>query len=242
MRTILITGASRGIGRAIAMRFACDEECRLILNSKTGGEKLREAADEIRAMGRECITIAGDVSDPSFIRRMINEVHEAGYRVDVLVNNAGISYVGLVQDMSVEDFRRVIDTNLCAVHYLTAAVISDMIAQKNGRIINISSVWGNIGASCEVVYSASKGGVNSYTKALARELAPSGIAVNAVACGAIDTDMNKCFSKEELEELAEEIPVGRLGTPEEVAELVYGIAGQSPYLTGQIITMDGGWT
>ena len=116
-----------------------------------------------------------------------------------------------------------------------------MLSKKAGKIINISSVWGSVGSSCEVAYSASKGGLNSFTKALAKELAPSNIQVNAIACGCIDTEMNQCFSEEERRELIDEIPAGRFGTPEEVSNLVYTIANESAFLTGQIITLDGGW-
>ena len=144
-------------------------------------------------------------------------------------------------DMGDDEWRRVIDTNLSSVFYCCRAAIPPMISRKSGRIINISSMWGNSGASCEAAYSASKAGVNGLTKALAKELAPSNIQVNAIACGIIDTAMNACFSEEELSALKEEIPAGRLGTPEEVAELAFTLAENHPYLTGQIIGLDGGY-
>ena len=134
-----------------------------------------------------------------------------------------------------------INTNLSAVHYLTRAVIPEMLKVKKGRIINVSSVWGEYGASCEVAYSASKGGVNAYTKAAAKELAPSGISVNAVACGCIKTDMLNVYSEEELAALSEQIPCGRLGNPDEIAEVLLKMAEMPAYLTGQIVTVDGGW-
>ncbi len=150
--------------------------------------------------------------------------------------------MGLLTDMKDEDWRRVLGTNLDSLFYTCRAAVPGMVKRHEGRIINISSVWGNVGASCEVAYSASKGGVNSFTKALAKELAPSGISVNAIACGVIDTDMNRNeLSEQELSELEEEIPVGRMGSPEEVAELVLHICDAPLYFTGQVITMDGGW-
>ena len=160
---------------------------------------------------------------------------------DVLINNAGISHVGLLSDMSLLEWNQVIQVNLTSLFCCCKHAIPAMVQRKSGVIINISSVWGNVGASCEVAYSASKGGVNAFTKALAKELAPSGISVNAIACGAIDTRMNHCFSQEERMQLAEEIPLGRLGAPQEVARLALSVACAPQYMTGQIITLDGGW-
>lgn len=168
-------------------------------------------------------------------------IREQFGHIDVLVNNAGISYVGLLTDMSEEDWNRVISSNLTSVFNCCSLAIPEMVRKKSGKIINISSVWGNVGASCEVAYSASKGGMNAFTKALAKELAPSNIQVNAIACGAIDTEMNSLLTDEELSELKNEIPAGRLGRAEEVADLVYQLSRDNTYLTGQIIGLDGGW-
>ena len=172
---------------------------------------------------------------------MVNKTLEKFSKIDVLVNNAGISYIGLLTDMQIEDWNHIVATNLTSVFSTCRCCVPSMVSQKSGKIISISSVWGNVGASCEVAYSASKGAVNSFTKALAKEVAPSGISVNAIACGTIDTSMNACFSAEERADLESEIPCGRYGTPVETAELAYAIVSQSPYLTGQIITLDGGW-
>ena len=161
--------------------------------------------------------------------------------MDVLVNNAGISHIGLLPDMSVEEWRRVMAVNLDSCFYTAKYATPMMLKYQAGKIINISSVWGNVGASMEVAYSASKGGVNAFTKALAKELAPSNIQVNAIACGIIDTAMNACFSEEDLEAITSEIPANRLGKPEEIAQLTLQIAKSPEYLTGQIITIDGGW-
>jgi 3-oxoacyl-[acyl-carrier protein] reductase len=152
-----------------------------------------------------------------------------------------MSYVGLLTDMEYEDWRKVISTNLDSCFLTCANAVPAMVRRHSGKIINISSVWGNVGASMEVAYSASKGGMNAFTKALAKELAPSNIQVNAIACGVIDTDMNKCFDKEDMRALIEEIPADRIGKPEEVAELVGMLCSGNDYLTGQIITLDGGW-
>ena len=159
----------------------------------------------------------------------------------MLVNNAGISYVGLLTDMSNQDWDHILHTNLSSVFYCSRAAIPHMVFQKSGKIINISSMWGRTGASCEAAYSATKAGVNGLTMALAKELAPSNIQVNAIACGVIDTEMNACFTDEERSILREEIPAGRFGTPEEVAALVLDLARQHTYLTGQIIGLDGGY-
>ena len=249
-RTVIITGASRGIGRATSIRFA-SQGYNVVLNSINGGYKLDEAiklcqdaaSSNPNHSGKktEIIGIPGDVSDSLFSTELIKETYTLFGRIDVLVNNAGISYVGLIQDTDDSAWQKIINTNLSSVHYCTRAAIPYMLKEKTGHIINISSVWGNIGASCEVAYSASKGGINAYTKAAAKELAPSGISVNAIACGCIDTDMNKCFSQEDLEAVAAEIPAGRLGTAEEAAEAIYAASLLPSYLTGQIITMDGGW-
>lgn len=243
MTNILITGASRGIGRAIAMRFA-RENCNLFVNSLNGGTKLEETVAVLNALRSEnhtegdIVQMRGDVGDPDFVRSMFAHIEDG---VDILINNAGISYVGLLQDMTDGDWDRILRTNLSSVHYCCHEAIPQMLKKESGRIVNISSVWGNVGASCEVAYSATKGAINAYTRALAKELAPSHITVNAVACGCVDTDMNKCFSQEEKAVLCEEIPVGRFAEADEVARLVHDLCYQSEYLTGQVITMDGGW-
>ncbi len=240
-RVALITGASRGIGAAIARTFAA-AGYHLVLCCQNHLTELETIAKEIES--QNAVTVRchkGDVSDADFVRGMVEESLREFEQIDVLVNNAGISMVGLLQDLADEDWERILSVNLSSVFYACKAVIPSMIRQQSGCIINLSSVWGNVGASCEVAYSATKGGVNSFTKALAKELAPSHIAVNALACGTIDTEMNGHLNEEEREALAEEIPYGRFGMPEEVAECVLHLAEMPDYLTGQIITMDGGW-
>lgn len=240
-QTVLITGASRGIGRAIAVKFA-KEGHPVIINCNKSVNKLDELTNFITDnYNVKCIGIPGDVSDSAFINEMFDIAERETGEVEILINNAGISHIGLLSDMTDDEWNRILNTNLSSVFYTSRRAIPAMVRNRCGKIINISSVWGNCGASCEAAYSATKGAINSLTKALGKELAPSNIQVNAIACGVIDTDMNKCFSDEERKELADEIPAGRFGKPEEVAELAYNIATSHSYLNGQIITLDGGW-
>ena len=237
-KTALITGASRGIGKAIAKEFAI-QGYDLYLTCISSIEQLKDYALELEhTHGIRCLAIQADMGCYEDVANVFEQIPA----LDVLVNNAGISYVGLLSDMTPEEWHNVMHTNLDACFYTSKLAIPLMLQNHSGRIINISSVWGNVGASMEVAYSASKGGVNTFTKALAKELAPSNIQVNAIACGLIDTDMNKCFSPEELEAVTAEIPADRMGNPEEIAKLAYQLATAPTYLTGQIITIDGGWT
>ncbi|MCM1135767.1 MAG: SDR family NAD(P)-dependent oxidoreductase [Clostridium sp.] len=237
-RKVLITGASRGIGRAAAYALAMDG-WDLFLVCKNSEKALLSIKEELeKTYSISCETALCDVSDPNQVETMIRRAGD----IHVLINNAAVSYVGLVTDMTLEEWRGVIDTNLSSLFYTCRLVTPQMVRRKEGKIINVSSVWGRVGASMEAAYSASKGGVDSFTKALAKELAPSGIQVNGIAFGVIDTDMNACFSEEEMETLKEEIPMGRLGSAEEAGEMIRLLAGAPAYLTGQIITMDGGWT
>lgn len=237
----LITGASRGIGKAIAFELA-KAGYHLSLCCHAKEEQLFQLATELKeTYGVSVLCFCGDVGCFDFVEHMIQDTLLKYGQIDVLVNNAGISYVGLLTDMQPSDWENLLSTNLTSVFATCRNALPSMVARKTGKIINISSVWGLSGASCEVAYSATKGGVNAFTKALAKELAPSNIQVNAIACGVIDTDMNRCFSKEELSALAEEIPAGRMGQPGEVAAMVLSLCTAPSYLTGQIITLDGGW-
>lgn len=237
MKRALITGASRGIGKAIAREFA-SKGFELYLFCNKNMELLETYAKELeRDYGILCHCYACDVKKTEEFLTLLQDLPD----MDVLINNAGISYIGLLSDMTLEQWQDVIQTNLTACFLTCKSVIPGMVRKKSGKIINISSVWGNVGASMEVAYSASKGGINSFTKALAKELGPSNIQVNAVACGVIDTDMNRCFGEEDMQALIEEIPADRIGKTEEVAFLVGQLATQNTYLTGQIITLDGGW-
>ncbi len=240
-KTILVTGASRGIGRSIAVKFA-SEGYHVFLNCRTSVAELTTVKDYIENnYHTPCSIAAGDAGNAADVARMFADIHQTCGHLDVLVNNAGISYIGLLMDMSDEDWRQVIDTNLSSVFYCCRAAIPPMISRKSGRIINISSMWGTSGASCEAAYSASKSGVNGLTRALAKELAPSSIPVNAIACGVIDTQMNSQLSDEERKELEDAIPAGRYGTPDEIARIVWDTANAPEYMTGQIIGVDGGY-
>lgn len=240
LRTILITGASSGIGASTAIAFAKPNN-RLILVSRKNREGLKKIEDEGRERGAEVLSILADVSDYEACKLLVQQAVERFGTIDLLVNDAGVSHIGLFQDMTPDEWQRVMNVNIGSVMNLCHLVIPSMVHRHHGRIINISYVWGNVGASCEAVYSASKGAINSFTKALAKELAPSNIQVNAIAFGAIETPMNAWLSKEEAEALADEIPAGREGTKEEAAQMICMVADAPDYLTGQIITMDGGW-
>ena len=237
-RTALVTGASRGIGRAIAEALA-REGYRLYLTCLHSEKELTNLSHHLsQTCHIECTPIIADMG--SF--QEVNRVFESISDLTLLVNNAGVSHIGLLHEMSVEEWQSVLDVNLNALFYTCRMAVPLMLKRHAGKIINISSVWGNTGASMEVAYSASKGGVNAFTKALAKELAPSNIQVNAIACGVIDTDMNRCFSPEELADLQAEIPSDRVGQSCEVAELLLSLLNAPSYLTGQVITLDGGWT
>lgn len=233
----LITGASRGIGRAIATEFA-KAGYNLIMTCEKNKEMLDDLAKSLSdEYGVKCICHMIDISDPD----MVNAVFDSIGQLDVLINNAGISYVGLLTDMTVDDWHRTMGVNLDSLFYTCKNAVPIMLRQGHGSIINISSVWGHRGASMEVAYSTSKGGVDAFTKALAKELAPSGINVNAISCGLIDTDMNSHLSREEIDGVIEEIPADKIGTPSDVAKLVLSIAKVPSYVTGQIIGINGGW-
>lgn len=235
--TALITGASRGIGLAIAEALAA-HNYNLILTCSNSVNELKNIALRLSSKHSiECRAVCLDAADAHNTKLLFDSVTT----LDVLVNNAGISHIGLLQDMSIEEWHKVIDTNLSSTFYTCKYAVPIMLQQHNGKILNISSVWGSCGASMEVAYSASKGGLDAFTKALAKELAPSHISVNALACGAVDTDMNSCFSDDEIAALCDEIPFGRMAYTKEIAEAAINIITAPAYLTGQIITVDGGW-
>ena len=230
MRNVLITGASRGIGAAAARYFAQNGD-RVIVNynkSKAAAEKL---AKEVGG-----IAIKADVSKTDEVDAMFAQ---AG-RVDVLVNNAGIAGFYMLDAMTDEEWRNMIDVNLNSVFYCSRAVLPQMINRKNGAIINVSSMWGICGAACEVAYSTAKAGIIGFTKALAKEVGPSGIIVNCVAPGAIDTDMNICLDDDAKRELCDETPLGRMGTPEEIAKAIFFLADDKSFITGQVLSPNGG--
>ena len=233
MKTALITGASRGIGEATAYQLTKEYDCVAIMSRNTDG-KLNTVANQIHTTTNcECIPFTGDVSDFAFVEECVRSLAASGHPVDTLVNNAGISLVGLFQDMTPEEFDYILRINVTSVYNTCHAVIPDMVRNQRGRILNISSVWGLVGASCEVAYSATKGAINSLTMALAKELAPSHIAVNAIAFGDL--------SVEEKKTLCEEIPAEKMAAPEEAAACISHILAMPDYMTGEILKFDGGW-
>ena len=240
MEYALITGASRGIGKGIALAMAA-AGYNLILTCHRNSSQLLQTADMAKNLGVQVVTFCGDISKPQVCEELFSMLSDKNIYPHILINNAGISYVGLLQDMTYEEWDNCISTNLSSIFYICRLAIPSMLSKHKGKIINISSVWGNAGASCEVAYSAAKGGVNAFTKALAKELAPSNIQINAIAFGAIDTDMNSHLDDNEKNILIEEIPSGRMGNIDEAGQMVLNILNSPDYLTGQIITMDGGW-
>lgn len=239
-KNVLVTGASRGIGRAIAIAFA-EAGWSVGICCRHSAAELESLKKIIEAMGRRCFACLGDIGNYEDARAFVTGAADFLGPIDCLVNNAGISHIGLLSDMSPEEWNHIIQTNLTSVFNCCHGIIPGMVARQTGSIINISSVWGICGASCEVAYSATKGGINAMTRALAKELAPSSIQVNAIACGAIDTEMNQFLDEEERNALLEEIPAGRMGRAEEVGKLAYQLGSEDSYLTGQIIQLDGGW-
>lgn len=240
-KTILVTGASRGIGQAIAHAFA-DCGYYVFLNCNSSVKELKKVQQEIEEKHPDMAAcVPGNIGDPDAVREIFRQIYAKCDALDVLVNNAGVSHLGLLSDMTDAEWNRVIQTDLSSVFYCCREAIPKMVSRKSGHIINISSMWGVSGASCEVAYSAAKSGVNGLTRALAKELAPSQIPVNAIACGVIDTVMNQWLDKEERKELEDEIPIGRFATPEEVAQTAVNLVNSPVYLTGQIIGLDGGY-
>ncbi len=239
--TVLVTGASRGIGAAIAERFA-SVGMKVAIHYLEQHESANETARRCLRHGAEVLTATADLRSREQIERMQEKLLKHGMVPDIVVNNAGISHYGMLADATEADWDNVMDINLKGMFLTTQTFMPSMVSQKYGRIINVSSVWGIAGASCEVLYSTAKGGMNAFTKALAKELAPSGITVNAVAPGPVDTAMMGGFEAAEKERLAEDIPAGRFALPEEIASLVYFLAlPESGYINGQIISPNGGW-
>lgn len=239
MKTYIITGASGGIGSGIARRLS-KEGCRLLLLGNRNTEALHRLTAEL-SESAPCLCLSGDLTEEAFARKAVQTALSEFQTVDGIVHAAGVASIGLMTDLSLADWKRLFDVNLTSAFLLCKELAPHLIQKKAGHILLISSVWGGRGASCEVAYSATKGGINSFTKALAKELAPCGIAVNALAPGLVDTSMNDILSEEELADVIDEIPACRMTTPDEVGEMVSLLLKAPSYLTGQIIGFDGGW-
>ncbi len=240
MKSIIITGASRGIGYEAALLLAKDYEYISVCCSKDT-KKLGELMDKLEATGKRCLAMVGDVAQYDFAKQVVDKVIAEAGEVTALINNAAISHIGLFTDMSPTQWQHIMNVNVNSVYNFCHAALPHMINKKAGKILNISSVWGLVGASCEVAYSTTKGAVNALTKSLAKELAPSNISVNAMAFGAVDTTMNGHLETAELEALCDEIPMGRMCSPIEAAQAIKGVLNMPSYMTGEIIKVDGGW-
>ncbi len=240
-RTVWITGASRGIGRACALRFAHAGDRLALLYHHNDAAAAQTAAD-CRALGAQVLLLRADVADRGAVFDAAEAIRLELGLVDVLINNAGIAQQKLFTDITESDWRRMTGVNLDGVFYCCQAALPGMIHRKSGRIINISSMWGQVGASCEVHYSAAKAGVIGLTRALAKEVGPSGICVNAIAPGVIDTEMNAALDAATTRALCDETPLERLGTPDDVARAAEFLAGPGgAFVTGQILGVNGGF-
>lgn len=241
MKTVLITGSSRGIGAAIAQRL--NNEYKIVINYNNSKDEALKLLENLRKTNPYVIAVKADVSKEDDVNLLFDLAEKNFSHVDILINNAGISHFSQIQDIEFETWKKVINTNLNSVFLSSKRAIPNMIKNNYGVIINMSSIWGDFGASMEALYSTSKGAINTFTKALSKELAPSGIRVNAVAPGIVDTDMMRNdFSYQELEELKKEVSVNRFAKPEEIADLInYLISDQASYITGDIIHINGGF-
>lgn len=239
MKTAIITGGAKGIGKAIVEKLASDGYD-IILNYLHSQEQAKEIKKQLGSRGCNIEIYGADVSRREEAKKLVKFAKDTYGTVDILINNAGIDQWKLFCDITDEDWNYVISNNLTSAFYMSQEVLKEMIPNKKGCIINISSIWGITGASCEAAYSVSKAGMDALTKSLAKELAPSNIRVNSIAPGAIDTDMNKGFNKEEIDEINKQIPLGRMGKPEDIAKCVSWLI-EDNYTTGQIISPNGGW-
>jgi len=238
-KVVVVTGGSRGIGAQIVKTLA-NENYKVVLNYNNSKEQAEKIQQELLEQGKEIEIIKADVSKREETEKLIQFAINKFNKIDVLINNAGISQEGLFTDVTEEEWQKIINTNLNSVFYCNQQALKYMIQEQQGCIINISSIWGETGASCEVAYSTTKAAINGMTKALAKEVGPSNIRVNAIAPGIIDTDMNRNLTNEELEQIKEQIPLNKIGKALDVAKCVKWLI-EDEYTTGQIISINGGW-
>ena len=239
MKTVLITGGTKGIGKAVALEFL-KRGYEVVINYHSDERTALATQEEFNMLGYCPVLLRADVSDENQVNQMFEEFFGIYEKLDVLINNAGVSLVRVLQDTSSDEWNRVFGVNVKGVFHCCRAVADKMIGNGGGSIINISSVWGEFGASCEVAYSASKGAVIAFTKALAKELAPSKVRVNCVSPGVIDTSMNSNLTGDEMEQLIESIPLLRIGYPEDVAQACAYLA-EADYVTGEVLSVGGGF-
>lgn len=238
-KVVIVTGASRGIGREIAKKLSI-KGYKVVANYNKSENEIKKLKEELKNQGIEIECIQGDVSKREEAKKIVNFTLEKYKKIDILINNAGIYQFKEFTQISDQDWNNMINTNLNSVFYMTQEVCLNMIKNKNGSIINMSSIWGLVGSSCEVHYSVSKAGIDAMTKALAKELGPSNIRINSIAPGIIDTDMNKDLKNEDLKNIKEEIPLERIGKVEDIEKCVEWLI-EDKYTTGQIISINGGW-
>lgn len=240
MKYALITGASGGIGAATARAFA-QAGYGVAIHAHRNVDKLHALSQELSALSVPVLEVCADLSDPVQAKTMVDNVLEKFCQLDILVCCSGLSHVGLVTDIDPQQWKTLFGVNVDGMHYCCQAVLPHMVHRKEGCILTVSSMWGQVGASCEVAYSATKGAVIAYTKALAQEVGPSNIRVNCIAPGVIATEMNAHLSPEDLEALADETPLGRIGTPEECASCALFLASEgASFVTGQVLAPNGG--
>lgn len=238
-KTVIVTGGSNGIGKCIVEDLS-KKEYNVILNYNKSENNAKKIQEELKQNGFEIDIFKADVSKREEVKKLIEYTLKKYKNIDILINNAGISQTKLFTDITDEDWNKMINTNLNSVFYMTQEVLPNMIHNKNGCIINISSVWGMVGASCEVHYSVSKAGIDAMTKSLAKELGPSNIRVNSIAPGIIKTDMISNLKEEEIKNIEQEIPLEKIGKPENIVKCVNWLI-EDEYTTGQIISVNGGW-
>ncbi len=239
MDIAIVTGASRGIGREIAKSLA-RSGIKVIANYNNSEEQAKKLQQELKNENIDIDIFKANISKREDVKKIVEFTLNKYKKIDILINNAGIDQEKMFQDITDDDFQNIINTNLYSVFCVTQEVINSMIKNKKGCIINISSIYGISGGSCAALYSASKAGIDGITKSLAKELGPSNIRVNSIAPGIIDTDMNKKFSKDEIKEIEDEIPLGKIGKVEDVAKCVNWLINDN-YTTGQVISINGGW-